>query len=207
MQWLLDLIIMLGFCWYACICVEYMYSYDICHCFSLSGTCSHVVALVQTIIHYQSLGLKEVPADLPSTSLPQQWHKPQGKKINPEPASNIVLAKPGASKRKRRSVLKGFIPQEYDCTMLKLLCNAHSHAPHVFKSIVVAIICRCNPPRSDELKRSKISFANAANSYLTEENKDEVETKKRQGAMGVPTHLLWKKLFKYRPNIIQAIPV
>ncbi|XP_052079054.1 uncharacterized protein LOC127715250 [Mytilus californianus] len=45
-----------------------------------SGTCSHVVRLVHTIAHYQNLNSKEVPAELSSTSLPQQWHKPRGKK-------------------------------------------------------------------------------------------------------------------------------
>lgn len=58
--------------------------------FRLSGTCSHVVGLVHTIAHYQNLYLKEVPAELSATSLPQQWHMPR--EIKPQAIVSMTLA-------------------------------------------------------------------------------------------------------------------
>jgi len=45
-------------------------------------------------------GVKEVPSQAASTSIPQQWDKPRGAKILSEPISTMVIAKPGSSKRK-----------------------------------------------------------------------------------------------------------
>jgi hypothetical protein len=56
--------------------------------FRLSGTCSHV-GLVHTIAH-QNLNLKEVPAELSATSLPQQWHTPR--EIKPQAMVSMTLA-------------------------------------------------------------------------------------------------------------------
>ena len=67
-----------------------------------SGTCSHLIALAYTLQHYQQLGLKAVPDDLSATSLPQQLHKPRGRKIKPQPVSSLVMAKPKNISRKRR---------------------------------------------------------------------------------------------------------
>ncbi|KAK3737281.1 hypothetical protein QZH41_019808, partial [Actinostola sp. cb2023] len=61
---------------------------------------------VYNLIHYQQQGLKEVPAALSCTSLPQQWHKPRGSKIKPRSVVNMILAKAKASgKRKRKPVV------------------------------------------------------------------------------------------------------
>ena len=71
-----------------------------------------MVGLVHTLEHYKRLGLKEVPADLSSTSLPQKWHKPRGEKIRAEPITNIVLAK--CSKvRERRPVFATLKDERY----------------------------------------------------------------------------------------------
>ena len=69
-----------------------------------SGTCSHLVALVYVLGHYQQLGLKQVPDEQSATSLPQQWHKPRGPKIRAQPVSEVVIAKPTNMRRKRRPV-------------------------------------------------------------------------------------------------------
>ena len=78
----------------------------------LSGTCSHVIGLVYTLAHYQHQGLKEVPDELSSTSLPQQWHKPRGRKVKPQPVTSLVMAKPKKD-RKRRPVLTTQTKQRY----------------------------------------------------------------------------------------------
>ena len=70
----------------------------------ISGTCAHAAALVYTIQHYKRLGLNEVPAELPCTSLPQQWHRPRGSKIEPEPVSSMVFSKPKPTPRKKKPV-------------------------------------------------------------------------------------------------------
>ena len=90
--------------------------------FRLSGTCSHVIGLVHTISHYQNLNLKEVPAELSATSLPQQWHKPRGRKIKPQPVTSMTLANPTKSpaERKRKPVYSN-IPEE---NILKLPTSA-----------------------------------------------------------------------------------
>ena len=74
--------------------------------FRLSGTCSHVVGLVHTIAHYQNLNLKEVPDELSATSLPQQWHKPRGRKIKPQAVVSMTLANPikSPADRKRKPI-------------------------------------------------------------------------------------------------------
>lgn len=79
---------------------------DIFFFFRLSGTCSHVVGLVHTIAHYQNLNLKEVPAELSATSLPQQWDKPRGRKIKAQPMIAMTLAYPTkpSSERKRKPI-------------------------------------------------------------------------------------------------------
>jgi hypothetical protein len=50
--------------------------------------------------------LKEVPAELSATSLPQRWHTPRGRKIKPQPVVAMTLADPikPSSDRRRRPV-------------------------------------------------------------------------------------------------------
>ena len=71
-----------------------------------------MVGLINTLMYYQQCGLQEVPAEQSVTSLPQQWHKPRGKKICPEPVSSMVLAKPKEA-RKRRPVLTDMTNLKY----------------------------------------------------------------------------------------------
>lgn len=47
------------------------------------------------------MGLKEPPADLSSTSLPQQWGKPRGKKIQPVAVPKMVIVKPKAGRKRK----------------------------------------------------------------------------------------------------------
>ncbi|XP_064615112.1 uncharacterized protein LOC135479239 [Liolophura sinensis] len=70
----------------------------------ITGLCSHAVSVVYTVGHYKRLGLKDIPSQLACTSLPQQWHKPRGPKINAEPVAAIVFAKPRPTPRRKRPV-------------------------------------------------------------------------------------------------------
>jgi hypothetical protein len=66
-------------------------------------------ALVWTLIHYQESGLKEV------TGLPQQWDKPRGPKINPQPVKSMILAKLcNPNQRKKKPVVPAIPPQRSD---------------------------------------------------------------------------------------------
>ena len=81
---------------------------------------------MHTIAHYQNLNLKEVPAELSVTSLPQQWHKPRGRKIKAQPVIAMTLADPTkpSSERKRKpictEVAKQEIPSSSSEEILKL---------------------------------------------------------------------------------------
>ena len=77
--------------------------------FSVSGECAHVLAVIMTVTDWVLEGYKEVPAQPSCTSLPQQWDKPRGQKICPEPVSTMVIAKPGNLKRKRKPLSAVFI--------------------------------------------------------------------------------------------------
>ncbi|XP_061193625.1 uncharacterized protein LOC133201838 [Saccostrea echinata] len=68
----------------------------------ISGICSHAVGVLYTIAHYKNMGLTEVPSALACTSMPQQWHKPRGPKIVPEPVAAMVFAKPKQKSGKKR---------------------------------------------------------------------------------------------------------
>lgn len=70
----------------------------------INGTCSHTVAVIFQLAHYKNLGLTDVPSELACTSMPQQWHKPRGPKIDAEPVSTMVFAKPKPTPRKKKPV-------------------------------------------------------------------------------------------------------
>ncbi|KAL4218843.1 hypothetical protein ACF0H5_021431 [Mactra antiquata] len=69
---------------------------------TVSGECAHVLAVIMTVTDWVLEGFKEVPAQPACTSLPQQWDKPRGQKILPDPVSTMGIAKPGNLKRKRK---------------------------------------------------------------------------------------------------------
>ncbi|XP_065069946.1 LOW QUALITY PROTEIN: uncharacterized protein LOC135694967 [Rhopilema esculentum] len=60
----------------------------------MQGVCNHKSAFLFQIVHYKSLGLKVLPNNVSKTSLPQTWHKPRTKDINPEPISSLQIQKP-----------------------------------------------------------------------------------------------------------------
>ncbi|XP_052704544.1 uncharacterized protein LOC128180458 [Crassostrea angulata] len=70
----------------------------------VSGTCSHSIGMLYTLIHYKNLGMTEVPSALACTSMPKQWHKPRGSKISLEPLSAMVFSKPKQTPRKKRPI-------------------------------------------------------------------------------------------------------
>ena len=72
--------------------------------YRISGRCSHVMGLVYLLDGWKSAGLNEVP-QLPScTSVPQQWGRPCGPKIEAEPVAAISFASSDKLIRKRRAV-------------------------------------------------------------------------------------------------------
>ena len=47
------------------------------------------------------MGLTEIPAELPCTSLPQRWSVPRGTKIDPEPVPHMTFVNPKPVRKKR----------------------------------------------------------------------------------------------------------
>jgi hypothetical protein len=77
-----------------------------CSCSCAIGTsrcCGHVVGVLYQLADYKALNLKTVPDPVPSTSLPQQWHKPRGAKIGAIRVEDMQLSAP-SSKPKSRAV-------------------------------------------------------------------------------------------------------
>lgn len=58
------------------------------------GFCNHAIGLMYLVSHYNMAKVKVIPDDLVCTLLPQQWHKPRGKKIYSEPLMEMVFKKP-----------------------------------------------------------------------------------------------------------------
>ncbi|XP_056014374.1 uncharacterized protein LOC125665758 [Ostrea edulis] len=54
-------------------------------------------------------GFVEIPSMLSSTSLPQQWDKPRGDKIQPEPVSQMIISNPSNLNRKRKPIVASFV--------------------------------------------------------------------------------------------------
>jgi len=50
------------------------------------------------------LGRKEIPANQTCTSVPQEWHKPRGHKIEPEPVMKCAFVKSSSDKNKKRKL-------------------------------------------------------------------------------------------------------
>jgi hypothetical protein len=70
----------------------------------LSGACAHVVGLIYTLADFKLRGYHEVPAITSCTSKPAAWIKPRGKKIKPQPITELVMAKPRPSRKRQPSV-------------------------------------------------------------------------------------------------------
>jgi len=89
-----------------------------------------------TLSHFQQLGLKEVPTDASVTSLPQQWHKPRGRKIQPESVTDLVLAKPTKTIRKRKPVF-----HQEQATAHRYCCkNSWNQYKYSSKSLLIKFI-------------------------------------------------------------------
>ncbi|XP_077991527.1 uncharacterized protein LOC144445760 [Glandiceps talaboti] len=80
----------------------------------IAGSCAHILALVMSIQEWLLLGLRDIPEQISSTGRPQQWDKPRGSKITPEPASQMVICKPGKINRKRKPVMAEFVDTRTD---------------------------------------------------------------------------------------------
>ncbi|XP_061672472.1 syntaxin-binding protein 1b isoform X4 [Syngnathoides biaculeatus] len=67
----------------------------------VSGSCSHIVGLVIALQQWQMMGFTEVPSRLACTSLPEQWSKPRGQKIEPAAVPQVVFVNPKLVRKKR----------------------------------------------------------------------------------------------------------
>ena len=66
-----------------------------------SGCCGHLIGLLFQVAEYSTLKLSAVPDPVPSTSLPQEWHKPRGKKIGAARVEDITLSSPAGVTKSR----------------------------------------------------------------------------------------------------------
>ena len=65
-----------------------------CTCVAGSlGFCNHDVRLIYLGSHFFMTKIKEIPDNLASTSLPQQWHKPRRKTISSELLMDMIFKK------------------------------------------------------------------------------------------------------------------
>lgn len=72
-----------------------------CSAFRSGETCSHLVGFITALSNWQLMGLTEVPAELPCTSLPQRWSIPRGTKIEPEAVPHMIFINPKPERKKR----------------------------------------------------------------------------------------------------------
>ncbi|XP_061190839.1 uncharacterized protein LOC133198955 [Saccostrea echinata] len=75
----------------------------------MSGQCAHVLAVINILEQWKISGYKEVPSEISSTSLPQQWDKPRGEKIKAEPVSTMIISRPTNLERERKPVIASYI--------------------------------------------------------------------------------------------------
>jgi len=69
-----------------------------------SGCCGHIIGLLFQLADYKMRGLRTVPDPVPCMSLPQQWHKPRGKKVMPTEIEQMQLSAPSSVREKTRPV-------------------------------------------------------------------------------------------------------
>ncbi|KAG5283867.1 hypothetical protein AALO_G00020410 [Alosa alosa] len=67
-----------------------------------TGFCAHIIGLIHTLDLCKAQHINAVPVQS-STSLPQQWHKPRGAKVAPQPVTAVVVAR-AKTERKRRPI-------------------------------------------------------------------------------------------------------
>ena len=84
-------------------------------CYRVSGRCSHIVGLVQALMHYRQWGMKEIPTEMSCTELQQRWGKPRGNTIKAGSVMSLVCAKakPGG-KMSSRPVTATLTKQRYN---------------------------------------------------------------------------------------------
>ena len=145
--------------------------------YRISGRCSHVMGLVYLLDGWKTAGLNEVP-QLPScTSVPQQWGRPRGPKIEAEPVAAISFASSDKSCRKRRAVQPLLQDNRYyyfasesssatakynvvykfcfDYTVRKPLFNSeYVHCRIDWQTTILPVICRLYPEIAPHLNKS-----------------------------------------------------
>ena len=72
--------------------------------FRVGGHCDHIFALLYLLNHWTMLGITDIPADLTCTSIAQEWHKPRGDSITPEPIMKCTFVKSGVEGNRKRKL-------------------------------------------------------------------------------------------------------
>ena len=66
-----------------------------CSCKAGKGElCNHSRSIMTLLCHYRLDNLKEVPENVSVTSRIQQWHRPRGPNIHPQPVMNVQIKRP-----------------------------------------------------------------------------------------------------------------
>ncbi|XP_056014961.1 uncharacterized protein LOC130052857 [Ostrea edulis] len=81
----------------------------LCTYYTEAGQCAHVLAVIMILEQWKISGFVEISSMLSSTSLPQQWDKPSGDKIQPEPVSQMIISNPSNLNRKRKPIVASFV--------------------------------------------------------------------------------------------------
>ena len=84
--------------------------------YSAGGDCAHVLAVVLKLTDWVLEGMSDVPSQPACTSVPQQWDKPRGTRIEAEPVCTMVISKPGNTDRKKRPLTADFSDNRYSFT-------------------------------------------------------------------------------------------
>jgi hypothetical protein len=83
--------------------------------------------------------LKEVPDELSATSLPQQWHKPRGRRIKPQAVVSMTLANPIKSPADRKR--KPIFTEVSEETVPNSTPNHKNNQNKIFLLITLSIVC------------------------------------------------------------------
>ena len=74
------------------------------------------MAVVLKLTDWILEGLVDIPSQPSCTSTPQDWDKPRGKKILPEPVSTMIISRPSNYNRKKRPFIADYRDNRYNKT-------------------------------------------------------------------------------------------
>ena len=121
-------------------------------CYRVSGHCSHIVGLVQALMHYRQWGMKEIPTEMSCTELQQRWGKPRGNKIKAGSVMSLVCAKAKPDgKMSSRPVTATLTKQRYinspyqNWLILFCFCKPPDRGRHLVSIYGVGSLCLSQP--------------------------------------------------------------